>query len=106
MRNTEYISCVERYSEMVFRIAFSYFGNKADAEDMMQEVFLKLLHQDQLPGSDEQIKAWLKKCSDDIERIWPGCESRPGFSYISAERAEAHASAFSYTIEISRCKKR
>lgn len=59
MRNTEYISCVERYSEMVFRIAFSYFGNKADAEDMMQEVFLKLLHQDQLPESDEQIKAWL-----------------------------------------------
>lgn len=59
MKNTEYIPCVERYSEMVFRIAFSYFGNQADAEDMMQEVFLKLLRQNQLPGSDEQTKAWL-----------------------------------------------
>ena len=57
MKNTEYIACVERYSEMVFRIAFSYFGNQADAEDMMQEVFLKLLRQNQLPGSDEQTKA-------------------------------------------------
>lgn len=59
MRNADYITCVEQYSEMVFRIAFSYFGNQEDAEDLMQDVFLKLLRTDQLPDTDEQKKAWL-----------------------------------------------
>ena len=59
MKNADYITCVEQYSEMVFRIAFSYFGNQEDAEDLMQDVFLKLLRTDQLPDTDEQKKAWL-----------------------------------------------
>lgn len=59
MSNTDYITCVEKYSEMVFKIAFSYFGNQEDAEDLMQDVFLKLLRTDQLSETDEQKKAWL-----------------------------------------------
>lgn len=33
---------VEQYGDMVFRLAFSYLKNRADAEDVMQETLLKL----------------------------------------------------------------
>ena len=59
LNNAEYMTCVKRYSEMIFRIAFSYFGNQADAEDLMQDIFLKLLKTDQLPEPEDQRRAWL-----------------------------------------------
>ena len=33
---------VERYGDTVFRLAYSYLKNRADAEDVMQETLLKL----------------------------------------------------------------
>ena len=33
---------VERYGNTVFRLAYSYLKNRADAEDVMQETLLKL----------------------------------------------------------------
>lgn len=50
---------VHTYSGMVFRIAFNYFANNQDAEDVMQEVFLKLYQKDPVIKEQEQIKAWL-----------------------------------------------
>ena len=44
---------------MVFKIAFSYFGSKADAEDVMQDVFLKVLRGSSLPEREDDLKAWL-----------------------------------------------
>lgn len=63
MTNSDYITCVEQYSDMVFRIAFSYFGNQADAEDLMQEVFLKILQAERVPETDEEKKAWVIRVS-------------------------------------------
>ena len=33
---------IEHYSDMVYRIAYSMTSKKADAEDVFQEVFMKL----------------------------------------------------------------
>ena len=38
-----YNEIVENYSDMIFRIAYQYLFNKYDAEDIVQEVFVKLL---------------------------------------------------------------
>lgn len=59
MTRAEYIDIVEKNADMVYRIAFSYFGSKADSEDVMQEVFLKLHNCDRIPESDSARKAWL-----------------------------------------------
>lgn len=32
----------ELYKTMIFRIAYSYLGNRQDCEDVMQDVFIKL----------------------------------------------------------------
>ena len=50
---------VDKYSDMVYRIAFTQMKNKTDADDVFQEVFLKLCKSTAWFESDEHIKAWL-----------------------------------------------
>lgn len=49
---------VNTYSDTVFRIAWQYVGNRADAEDVVQDVFLKLLNKRPALQGDK-LKAWL-----------------------------------------------
>ena len=49
---------INKYSDTVFRVAFQYLKNRADAEDISQEVFLRLLTK-LPPLTGEQLKAWL-----------------------------------------------
>lgn len=53
---TEYIN---KYSDMVYRVAYSYMNNRADSEDIMQESFVKLYQSKKVFASDEHLKAWL-----------------------------------------------
>ncbi len=59
MNITEYNSCVDKYLKMVYRISFHYFGNREDAEDVSQDVFLKLYSHNTKFESEEELKAWL-----------------------------------------------
>ena len=45
MTDTAFEAAVERYADIVFRLAYSYLKNRADAEDVMQETLLKLYTQ-------------------------------------------------------------
>lgn len=51
-----------QYGDDVFRLAYSYLGSRADAEDICQSVFLKLAEGKTalLPGRE---KAWLLTCA-------------------------------------------
>lgn len=48
-----------RYSNMVYRLALSRTRNIADAEDVLQEVFLRLIHKKPEFENEEHRKAWL-----------------------------------------------
>ena len=50
---------IEEYSDMLLRISYAYMKNFSDAEDITQEVFLKLLDKHPIFESSEQEKAWL-----------------------------------------------
>ena len=54
-----YNEIVENYSDMIFRIAYQYLFNKYDAEDIVQEVFEKLLTKRVIFKDEEHIKSWL-----------------------------------------------
>lgn len=47
------------YGDMLYRIAFLYLSNAQDAEDVLQEVFIKLLYSSSEFKSSEHEKAWL-----------------------------------------------
>ncbi len=50
---------VQTYIDTVFRIALNYTKNPFDAEDIAQNVFLKLYKQHKEFESDEHIRNWL-----------------------------------------------
>ena len=54
-----------QYGDDVFRLAYSYLGARADAEDVCQSVFLKLAEGKTalLPGRE---KAWLLTCAANL----------------------------------------
>ncbi len=50
---------LQKYSKMVYRLAYARTKNRADAEDLLQEVFLRCLKSNVQFNSDEHCKAWL-----------------------------------------------
>lgn len=50
---------VEKYSDMILRIAYQNLKNKSGAEDILQEVFVKLISVKNRPLEEEHLKAWL-----------------------------------------------
>ena len=66
---------VDKYANMVYRIAFTHMKNKADSDDIFQEVFLKLCKSPVMYESDEHVKAWLIKvtvntCKKSFSTAW------------------------------------
>ena len=60
MRTNESIDeVIALYSDMVYRLAFSHTGSKSDADDIFQEVFLRLISCRTPFDSEEHRKAWL-----------------------------------------------
>ena len=61
---------LELYSGMIYRIAFARTQNKADAEDITQNVFLKYIDADKSFNDEEHRKAWLLRvainCTNDF----------------------------------------
>lgn len=69
MTNDEFIKIVKRSSNRIYLIALSYLKNHYDAEDVMQEVFVRLWKTDKVFNSDEHLEKWLtvtciNKCRD------------------------------------------
>lgn len=56
----EYLNyMVEKYADMVYRIALTRTNNKIDSEDIFQEVFLRLIKKMPSFETAEHEKAWL-----------------------------------------------
>ena len=49
----------QRHVVMLYRVAYSFMKNGPDAEDMVQEAFVRLLHSGMTFQSPEHEKAWL-----------------------------------------------
>ena len=65
----------ERHVDSVYRLCFSFMKNSADAEDMVQETFLRLLSSGKSFESEEHEKAWLivtasNLCKDTLKKWW------------------------------------
>lgn len=62
MANEEQITvegAVDRYADMVYRLALSQMKNQPDADDLFQEVFVRLVRHIGKLQSWEHVKAWL-----------------------------------------------
>ena len=62
----------EQYAGLLYRLAYARTGSRADAEDVMQEVFVRLLRARPEFRDEEHAKAWLlrvgARCAADVLR--------------------------------------
>lgn len=59
---------VEEYADMVFRIALVQMKNRTDADDVFQEVFLRLVKHIHKMETREHLKAWLIRVTVNCSR--------------------------------------
>ena len=72
-KNIEQI--VEKYGDMVYRIAFSHTGSRENAEDVFQDVFIKYSEKLITFKNEEHEKAWfirvtINKCKNILTSSW------------------------------------
>ena len=60
-KETEFNSAYDLYADMLYKIAFLHTADKDESEDILQEVFIKLLYKSPSFKSSEHKKAWLIK---------------------------------------------
>lgn len=72
---------MEEYGSMVYRIAMVHSATKEDAEDIFQEVFLRLVRYREHLNSEEYIKNWLIRvtvnCGNTYRRKWGKGQTLP-----------------------------
>ena len=71
----EYVRAVRRNSQRIFLIAFSYVQNKENAEDIMQNTFLKLWKSTTVFEDENHIDKWLTRvcaneCKDSFKSLF------------------------------------
>lgn len=91
LRTGEELTAIyQRHADTVYRICFSYLKNAADAEDLTQETFLRLLSSAPSFESQRHEKAWLivtasNLCKDQLRHWWRKRESLEDHAqYLSA----------------------
>ena len=79
MRDKEqFTRLVNLHKGSVFRLAYGYLRSKADADDVVQEVFLKLYRYDGAFESDDHAKNWLLRVTvNECTALWRLLHRRP-----------------------------
>jgi len=75
MDKEPFTRAVERHQDMVYRLALHTLGSAQDAEDAVQEVFLRLLRWEGDFESPEHLRRWLLRvtvnhCRDVLKSPW------------------------------------
>lgn len=74
MQEKEIQDLFEQYSNMVYRIAFSYLHQSQEAEDAVQAVFLKLIEGTAQPMPEKEraflTQVTINYCKDALRSVW------------------------------------
>lgn len=75
LTDEQFTTYANRYMDTVYRTAYHCLASRAEAEDVTQEVFLKLLGERKTFESDEHVRNWLVRvtvntCRNVIRSRW------------------------------------
>ena len=67
----DFESIAEKFTDVVYRVALSYCKNKYDAEDVLQNTFIKLLQSDTKFEDEMHIRKWLVRVTvNECKSMW------------------------------------
>lgn len=93
LQDNQEISVAERaltlWGDTVYRVALGQTGSRAEAEDIYQDVFLKLLDQPRAFDSDDHLKAWLIRVTINQARDYLRARTRHATNSLEDHREEA-----------------
>ena len=75
MKDENFITIANQYKDTIYRVAFNYFKNRYDAEDVVQDVLLKLYTHKKDFESDDYTRHWLirvtiNRCKNILRAPW------------------------------------
>ena len=90
-KEADFANIYKKYVDDIYRLCFSFMKNQMDAEDAVQETFLKYYRHDKSFDTEAHKKAWLivtasNQCKDMLKHWWRQRKSRSGrgsWSWIS-----------------------
>ncbi|MDO5152627.1 MAG: sigma-70 family RNA polymerase sigma factor [Eubacteriales bacterium] len=99
LTNEQFTSYAQRYIDTVYRVAFNYIKSAADADDVTQNVFLKLLQERKDFESDAHVKNWLirvtiNECKNLVRARWWRHESYEDYAAALTFDSPAHSELF------------
>lgn len=105
LTNEQFTSCVQRYIDTVYRVAFNCIKSAADADDVTQNVFLKLLKINTPFENQEHIRNWLirvtiNECKNLVRTRWWRHESYEDYAATLTFDDPVHSDLFYAVMEL------
>ena len=104
MTDEQFTCAVRAYMDMVYRIALNYLKAPEEAEDVTQNVFLRLLRSSKSFASEEHLRYWLvrvaiNECKRSLTSLWRKTEPLEDYadklSFSSPEKSETYLAVMS-----------
>ena len=107
MTDERFTNLARRYMDTVFRVAFSYMKSRADADDITQNVLLKLYRREEEFESDEHLKHWLlrvtvNECKSAFRALWRHHEDIEDYAETLALPSKEHSDLFDAVMNLPR----
>lgn len=95
----QFICLAQTYMDMVFRVAFNYLKNRAEADDITQTVLLKLYQSNREFESEAHIKHWLirvalNECKKTVLSPWRRTEPLEDYAAVLSFTTPEHSELF------------
>ena len=102
MTDETFEQAARTYGDMLYRVAYHTLRNRADAEDVVQNVLLKLYQQESCFESEDHMKHWLLRVTLDLhDELPPPGDTRGDevFQAVMALDAKYSLSVYLYYYE-------
>lgn len=95
----QFTRCVQENMNTVFRVAFSYMKSRTDADDITQNVFLKLFKENKDFDDDAHVRHWLirvaiNECKKTLLHPWRRSEPLEDYAATLTFSTPEHSELF------------
>ena len=105
LTNEQFTKYAETHMDTVYRVALNYLKNRADADDITQNVLLKLYRTNKVFENDAHLKHWLirvtiNECKQALLSIWRKIEPIDDYATTLAFETPEQSELFCMVMEL------